>query len=121
MNVKHAFDNIHGLTDVKNVLLGRQDNNGYTCPNCNGALSLTEKMTLGTMLLTTGTTLGSMLYFTEKVAAQNSLVTSTLLFPTVMNPGFITHLDTVYSPNAKTADFDMLKSPLKDIEIEEFS
>jgi len=37
---------------------------GYTCPNCNGALSLTEKMTLGTMLLTTGTTLGSMLYFT---------------------------------------------------------
>ncbi len=26
MNVKHAFDNIHGLTDVKNVLLGRQDN-----------------------------------------------------------------------------------------------
>jgi hypothetical protein len=37
---------------------------GYTCANCNGALSLTEKMTLGTMLLTTGTTLGSMLYFT---------------------------------------------------------
>jgi hypothetical protein len=37
---------------------------GYTCPNCNSALSLTEKMTLGTMLLTTGTTLGSMLYFT---------------------------------------------------------
>jgi hypothetical protein len=37
---------------------------GYTCPNCNGALSLAEKMTLGTMLLTTGTTLGSMLYFT---------------------------------------------------------
>ena len=37
---------------------------GYTCPNCNGALYLTEKMTLGTMLLTTGTTLGSMLYFT---------------------------------------------------------
>ncbi|KAL1799765.1 hypothetical protein ACET3X_000107 [Alternaria dauci] len=36
---------------------------GYTCPNCNGALSLTEKMTLGTMLLTTGTTLGSLLYF----------------------------------------------------------
>jgi hypothetical protein len=37
---------------------------GYTCPNCNGALSLTEKMTITTMLLTTGTTLGSLLYFT---------------------------------------------------------
>jgi hypothetical protein len=29
MNVKHAFDNIHGLTDVKNVLLGRQDNSTF--------------------------------------------------------------------------------------------
>ncbi|KAH6859033.1 hypothetical protein J4E91_007856 [Alternaria rosae] len=37
---------------------------GYTCPNCNGALSLTEKKTLAAMLLTTGTTIGSMLYFT---------------------------------------------------------
>jgi len=37
---------------------------GYTCPNCNGALSLSEKKTLAAMLLTTGTTIGSMLYFT---------------------------------------------------------
>jgi hypothetical protein len=37
---------------------------GYTCPNCNGALSHFEKMTLSTMFLTTGTTIGSLLYFT---------------------------------------------------------
>ena len=29
MNVKHAFDNINGLTDVKNVLMGRQDNSKF--------------------------------------------------------------------------------------------
>jgi len=37
---------------------------GYTCPNCNGALSHFEKMTLSTMFFTTGTTIGSLLYFT---------------------------------------------------------
>ncbi|EFQ88125.1 hypothetical protein CFE70_009947 [Pyrenophora teres f. teres 0-1] len=37
---------------------------GYRCPNCNGALSHFEKMTLSTMLFTTGTTIGSLLYFT---------------------------------------------------------
>ncbi|KAF1836950.1 hypothetical protein BDW02DRAFT_587016 [Decorospora gaudefroyi] len=37
---------------------------GYTCANCNSALSHFEKMTLSTLLFTTGTTLGSLLYFT---------------------------------------------------------
>jgi hypothetical protein len=36
MNVKHAFDNIHGLTDVKNVLLGRQDNSMCDILGSNG-------------------------------------------------------------------------------------
>lgn len=36
---------------------------GYTCPNCNGALSHLDRMTLTTMLFTTGTTIGSLLYF----------------------------------------------------------
>ena len=37
MNVKHAFDNISGLTDVKNVLLGRQDNNNNNDNNDNAS------------------------------------------------------------------------------------
>jgi hypothetical protein len=37
---------------------------GWTCPNCNSALSHLERMTLSTMLFTCGTTVGSLLYFT---------------------------------------------------------
>jgi len=37
---------------------------GYTCANCNGALSHFEKMTLKVLVMTTGTTIGSLLYFT---------------------------------------------------------
>jgi hypothetical protein len=37
---------------------------GWTCPNCNSALSHLERMTLTTMLFTCGTTVGSLLYFT---------------------------------------------------------
>jgi len=36
MHVSDVFDNIHGLSDVKEVLLGRQDNNNNsTCPPTN--------------------------------------------------------------------------------------
>lgn len=37
----------------------------YKCANCNGALSQFEKMTIKTILMTTGTTIGSVLYFTH--------------------------------------------------------
>ncbi|KAI8937114.1 hypothetical protein NX059_006328 [Plenodomus lindquistii] len=37
---------------------------GYTCPNCNGALSQFERMTISALLMTTGTTIGSLIYFT---------------------------------------------------------
>ncbi|KAJ6281085.1 hypothetical protein J3E71DRAFT_241360 [Bipolaris maydis] len=37
---------------------------GWTCPNCNAALSNLERMTLTTMLFTCGTTVGSLVYFT---------------------------------------------------------
>lgn len=39
MHVSDVLDNIHGLSDVKNVLLGRQNNNNNnnnsTCPPTN--------------------------------------------------------------------------------------
>ncbi|CBY00100.1 hypothetical protein LEMA_P076890.1 [Plenodomus lingam JN3] len=37
---------------------------GWTCPNCNGALSQFERMTISALLMTTGTTIGSLIYFT---------------------------------------------------------